>query len=255
MKRFTDTRKFFDEWFQSLSQAHKLAWLYLLDDCDAAGVVDLNARLASFLIGEEVDWDAFCMASDQRVVRLESGKLFLTGFIEFQYGRLSRECKAHAPVFASLEKHFSNRDVPQRVSKGYPKGIHTLKEKDKEKDKDSGIRNKEDATAEAAAAPTPESDLPPALESAVAAWVAYKAERREAYKPRGLAALRSRIANLAAQHGDRAVIAAIERAQANGWKGFDHDVGAVSPRGSPVVRSPSDPRGTFAAAQRFLDGG
>lgn len=40
-----------------------------------------------------------------RIDLLPSGKLHITKFILFQYGKLSRGCKPHMPVFAALEKH------------------------------------------------------------------------------------------------------------------------------------------------------
>jgi hypothetical protein len=130
-KRFTETSKWDDSWFVELSAENKLAWLYCCDCCDQAGVLDLSPRLANFRIGCNVDWDSFVKACGDRVAVLPEGKLWLVGFIGFQYGELSRDCKAHAPVFRSFEKH-----QLQRVSKGYPKGIHTLKDKEKEKEED-----------------------------------------------------------------------------------------------------------------------
>lgn len=130
-KRFTETAKWDDSWFVELKAEHKLAWLYCCDCCDQAGVLDLSPRLANFRIGCNVDWDEFVKACGDRVAALPDGKLWLVGFIGFQYGELSKDCKAHAPVFRLWERH-----QLQRVSKGYPKGIHTLKEKEKEKEED-----------------------------------------------------------------------------------------------------------------------
>lgn len=132
MKRFTATEKWADPWFRKLPPTHKLAWAYLCDNCDAAGVIDLDREMADFKIGENVDWQSFFKAAGKRCEQLESGKVWLTGFIEFQYGRISEDCKAHKPVFASIEKHSLNK----RVSKGYPKDLDTLKEKEKDTDKD-----------------------------------------------------------------------------------------------------------------------
>lgn len=73
----------------------------------------------------------------------------------------------------------------------------------------------------------------PKLQEATRRWLKYKSERREAYKPTGLQTLITRTLNLASQHGIQAVVEAIERAMANGWKGFDHDVGRAPPNGAP----------------------
>lgn len=134
-KRFTETAKWDDSWFVDLKAEHKLAWLYCCDCCDVSGVLDLSPRLANFRIGCNVDWDEFVKACGDRVAVLPDGKFWLVGFIGFQYGELSKDCKAHNAVFRLMEKH-----QLQRVSIGYPKGMDTLKDKDKEKDKDKDLQ-------------------------------------------------------------------------------------------------------------------
>ena len=126
MKRFTETQKWDDPWFRRLSPELKLLWQWLLDHCDNAGIIDPDLELASFQIGYP---KGIHTLSDigERVVKLPCGKYFIPKFIPFQYGTLSVDCRAHGPVFQSLEKH---------GLKGYPKGIHTLQEKEKDKDKD-----------------------------------------------------------------------------------------------------------------------
>jgi hypothetical protein len=124
MKRFTETNKWEDPWFRKLKPEMKLLWSWLLDSCDNAGVIDLDIELASFQIGYSYPIDTLSEFA-HRVIKLQCGKFFIPKFIEFQYGNLSRECKAHNPIFSSLEKH---------GLKGYPKGIHTLQEKEKDKE-------------------------------------------------------------------------------------------------------------------------
>lgn len=123
MKRFTETSKWSDPWFRQLSPELKNLWQWLVDNCDNAGVIEPDLGLASFQIGYEYPMDTLSKFGD-RIEQIECGKYYLTKFINFQCGILSHECKAHRPIFQSLEKHFP---------KGYPKGIHTLKEKEKEK--------------------------------------------------------------------------------------------------------------------------
>jgi hypothetical protein len=115
----------------------KLLWQWLLDRCDNAGVIDPDLDLASFQIGYQYPMDTL-LGFDQRVVKLPGGKWFIPKFIGFQYGKLSLECKAHNPIFQSLSKNGIDPQTLafERVSKGYPKGIHTLQEKEKKKDKE-----------------------------------------------------------------------------------------------------------------------
>jgi len=126
-KRFTDTDKWRKKWFMDLSMKHKLFWFYLLDNCDNAGIYDVNLSLASFIIGEEItikDIDYL----NGNVFVLSSDKWFIKKFIEFQYGLLNPSVNPHKPVISKLKKY--------SVLKGYLKGIYTLKDKEQDKDKD-----------------------------------------------------------------------------------------------------------------------
>jgi hypothetical protein len=130
VKRFTETNKWDDPWFLELSMEHKLLWQWLCDRCDNAGIIEPSMKLASFHIGHQYPSDTLSAFGD-RLVKIGGGKWFIPKFIAFQYGKLSSDCKAHNPVFVSLEKN--GIDVENLTFKGYSKGIHTLKEKEKEK--------------------------------------------------------------------------------------------------------------------------
>lgn len=141
VKRFTETLKWSDPWFRKLTPQSKHLWQWLLDNCDAAGVVEPDMELASFQIGYQYHLDTLSALGElgDRVTRLECGKYLVVKFIAFQHGaKLSRECKAHNPVFQSLERHRLEID-----SKGYVKGIRvgihtpqaTVKETETEQEK------------------------------------------------------------------------------------------------------------------------
>lgn len=61
------------------------------------------------------------------------------------------------------------------------------------------------------------------MKSAVEKWLAYKRERRDAYKPQGLQALYSQIENKLKVYAESDVIALIDECMANGWKGIIWD--------------------------------
>lgn len=126
-KRFTDTELWKKVWFMDLLPEEKLAWFYLKDHCDNVGVWDPNYRLAEFVIGQQINWEDFRGKCNGNIEVLENGKWFLTDFVSFQYGELSDTCKPHQAYLKLLRKH---------GIEGYPKGIHTLKEKEKEKEKE-----------------------------------------------------------------------------------------------------------------------
>lgn len=54
-----------------------------------------------------------------------------------------------------------------------------------------------------------------------ALWLAYKKERREAYKPAGMAGVLSAALHRAEKFGVRAVIDAMQAARSNGWAGWN----------------------------------
>lgn len=62
-----------------------------------------------------------------------------------------------------------------------------------------------------------------ALGDAVRDWLAYKAERRESYKPTGLKSLFSQIERTVKAHGEDAVCDCIRLSMSNGWRGIIWD--------------------------------
>jgi hypothetical protein len=242
-KRFTDTEKWDDPWFRRLSPSHKHAWNYLCDQVDNAGVIDLDRELAEFRIGESVDWDAFFEACGERIRQLPNGKLWVVGFVKFQYGELKDTSNLHKSVMGLLARHDispgDSHAMPMpsagdgQGTMEAPRGLQVkVKVKEEVKVKARGGCKGE----------TPEADPVPErihnstrLADAVRRWLAYKAERRESYKPTGLQALLSRAENVAMESGAHTVVEMIDRAMAGGWKGWDHpDSGS---RGSPRAAS------------------
>ena len=103
-KRFTSSEKWDKLWFQELPPRLKCFWQYITERCDVAGVWEINYRLASFLIGEDVSEDDLTAYGD-KVELLGDDKLWVVGYVKFQQTTLSRKCPAQKPVFALLEKH------------------------------------------------------------------------------------------------------------------------------------------------------
>lgn len=243
-KRFTETAKWDDAWFVSLTVTQKLAWIYLCDKCDLAGVVDLAVGLAEFHLGGEFDWDGFIAASEGRIERLADGKLHLTRFVAWQFGKLNENNNAHRAVVKTLEKH--GLSVSTKPGAGQPLGTHSpgAQDKDKDKDKDKeleggvgGTKPAPPSKSRTSAAATIPCNFSLPLREKVSEWLRYKGERRESYKPTGLKAFFGEVANIAKSEGESVVIARMERAMANGWRGWNHaDHGT---RGSP---EPADRR-------------
>ena len=131
-KRFVDTEIWNKAWYQELSIKEKILVKYIFEQCDCAGVWDINFRLASFIIGETVSIKDINSINEKNLLFeiFDNDKIFVIDFIKFQYGSLSENCKPHKPVIEKLKKY----NLIQRVFKGYSKGIETLEEKEKEKE-------------------------------------------------------------------------------------------------------------------------
>lgn len=132
-KRFTDTSKWSKEKFQNLSPKMKLAWLYLCDTCDHAGIWEINIQLMSFQIGETYTLDDIKKSFD---VTISGSKLYINSFIEFQYGKLNSLNKAHKSVIDRLEKL-----KIKGLYKPLARGCQAPKDKDKDKDMDKEKEN------------------------------------------------------------------------------------------------------------------
>lgn len=248
-KRFTDSAKWSDPWFVSLDTRGKLAWFYLLDNCDAAGVLDLSERLAEFHLGGKFDWGAFIASSEGRIVRLPSGKLYLTKFVAWQYGELSEDCRPHKAVIALLGKHGITSALVDQLSKG----IDTLsiplanpslrvldKEKDKEKDKplEGGVGETAKPRGGRIAPKDAIERIPPkfslALREVACRWLTHKGEAKQNYTPTGLGGFFTELAKVAKDFGESVAIARIEASIGNGSQGWNYPAPCErTSRGSP----------------------
>ena len=103
-------------------------------------------------------------------------------------------------------------------------GSEGSQDKGKGKGKGKGEGKDKDDSPDGENAPELENcGFSPALRAAVEDWLAYKRERREAYKPTGLKALLTQISSAASAHGDAAVIGVIRQSMGSGYKGITLD--------------------------------
>jgi hypothetical protein len=121
-KRFTATEKWDDPWFFKLNDKIKLAWIFLLDKCDHAGIWNVNPSLIDFHLGFVPEVQDF----GGRVIELTHEKWFIPKFVLFQYGELNQENRAHLSVISRLEKEGAYKLLTS-PSQG-------AKDKDKEKE-------------------------------------------------------------------------------------------------------------------------
>lgn len=125
----TDTDKWKKRFIKNLDYGNKLLWLYMLDDCNHAGIWDIDLEVASIRIGLDVDISDLKKFDDKIVIFDNGEKVFIPDFIDFQYGELNPNSNVHKSVIALLDKY--NLQGYLRGSQGVE---NTLQDKDKDKD-------------------------------------------------------------------------------------------------------------------------
>lgn len=108
-KRFTDTTKWKEDWFLDLPNSYKLFWIYICDNCDHAGIFKPNKRMFELIVCAKIDVVEFMSIVNEdkvRVLELENGRWYLTGFISFQYGgKLNLNNRVHKSILSVLNKN------------------------------------------------------------------------------------------------------------------------------------------------------
>src|SRR6266403_5715021 len=130
MKRFTDTEKWRDPWFQKLDTQTRTLWTWLCDRVDNAGVIDICWPICNAETNGNFSEESMKLLGE-KVERLETGKWWIPKFTLFQFGQLSEDPrhKVHQSIFKLLDNHNLRHRVSHRV-------MHTPKEKEKDKDKE-----------------------------------------------------------------------------------------------------------------------
>tara|TARA_R110000787_G_scaffold49667_1_gene118972 strand:- start:281 stop:946 length:666 start_codon:yes stop_codon:yes gene_type:complete len=105
-KRFTDTDKWKKGFMRSLPAKYKLLWLYMLDDCNHAGVWETDFEVASIRIGSKIsEKDAAKVFASHIKIFDKGNKWFIPKFIDFQYGTLNENSRPHQAVIKLLDKY------------------------------------------------------------------------------------------------------------------------------------------------------
>lgn len=161
-KRFCDTDIWKNQrWFRKLTPEHKLAFCYIKDECNHAGIWKIDCSdliedlgIPSFNIQEFIDAvnTEFDKISGEKVnkerIRVINTSLWITGFIQYQYeGKDSLVNPDASPVRTALIILEGLGTLSEGIQKGYIKLTKPLQEgwrtpKVKDKDKDNKYRGK-----------------------------------------------------------------------------------------------------------------
>ena len=120
-KRMSETEKWKDPWFSNLTNNERIAWLYLLDDCDNAGVWQFNIRALNFHCNTNFTEEELISIFSERFVKISSDRFFIIKFCEFQYGVDFLENEKSKPIKSAIDKL-----KKYNLIKENHKGIYTL---------------------------------------------------------------------------------------------------------------------------------
>ncbi len=142
-KRFTDTDKYKKPFIRGLQGAYKLLWDYIYHDCNHAGIWIVDFEVAQIYVGSDMpinkkDAFKYFNENETKILEINNGsKWFIIPFIDFQYGNLSENNRAHLSVIRILNKYKLLKD-----NKPITRPLHRAKDKDKDKsmDKDKDKR-------------------------------------------------------------------------------------------------------------------
>lgn len=152
-KRFTDTEKWKDDWFISLSNDYRIIWQWLLDNCNHAGICKRSIKLLNFMCNTNITEDKLIEEMEGRIL-IKNNIWFIPKFLKFQYSSLN----SNKPVILSVVKELISNDlqnlIPESFGNDYliikqslhndkliitellPNDSIIIKDKDKDKDKD-----------------------------------------------------------------------------------------------------------------------
>ena len=127
-KRMTDTDKWKKRFVRELIPQHKLLWFYILDDCNHAGIWEVDIDVASIRVGFDLSQDDLPSLFGTKVISFDNGdKWFIPDFIDYQYGELNQNSNVHKSVINLLKKY---------NLEGYLKGSQRVESTLKDKDTD-----------------------------------------------------------------------------------------------------------------------
>lgn len=175
-KRFTDTNTWHQTWFLELSPESKIIWTYLKDNCDCAGIwkIDLPAMkreigfksisLATFLSEVNRDYDTKTgdpITRNRVKIISNENKLWMTGFITFQYEKGTNGVNANIPAIKGVLNRLREEKIYEyAVENGFLRIANDINinsrgcrpftgDKDKDKDLDQEVLIFKDVNKEA----------------------------------------------------------------------------------------------------------
>ena len=141
-KRYTDTKKWGDDWYLSLSNDYRVVWQWLLDNCDHGGFCKRSMTLLNMICRTQITEDELLREMQGRVL-VYGDNWFIPKFIKFQYGTLYSNKPAILSVVKLLFDQKATHIIPESFgidyiikADSYRNHCELIKDKDKDKVKD-----------------------------------------------------------------------------------------------------------------------
>lgn len=133
-RRFTDTDKWRDEWWGSLSNDYRMIWLYLVDSCSIAGVWKKDFRGLNFNCNVNITEEKFIEVFGSRVID-RGNFFFIPKFVRFQ---CPKGLNSNKPAIVSIVKELEQNNLISIVQELFGNDYLIIKDKGKGKGKDKG---------------------------------------------------------------------------------------------------------------------
>ena len=123
--RFTNTEKWKDSWFSNLKQIEMLLFIYLCENCDIAGFIEINyKRWASDLNSSESTIKESIKGLERGLIISNDGEcIYLKNFIKHQKNLpLNKNNRAHMGIIKRFEMYrykFDIQDINDFILRGF----------------------------------------------------------------------------------------------------------------------------------------
>lgn len=151
--RFTDTELWNEDWFCEMGGEYQLFCKYVFDKCDNAGVWKPNKIDFEIKTNFKVSLDSLFQKMNggaQRVLLLENGRWFLTGYILFQWFNKKKtfDLVLSNRLHLSLYKILTDNQIPLKKVRGLKEVLETsmvmVMDKEGIKEEKGGVGEKEE---------------------------------------------------------------------------------------------------------------
>ena len=115
-KRFTDTDKWKDDWYLSLTNDQKVVWTYLNDNCSLAGIIKKGIKHLNYFCGTNFSEADLLLIFKGKMVDLEDS-FFLPSFILEQY---PSGLKSDKPLIVSVRKEIESSNHSLIIRQSLP---------------------------------------------------------------------------------------------------------------------------------------